>query len=121
MTVLDLSEPSAAADSKPSRMPKVVASFLRLPRVGTWSGLAVIAAGIILITVAWADVAGTEEVGDQLPYVMSGGFVGLALVCIGATLAAIDAKLNDAKARKEQNLELLDALADLRAVDEAAL
>ncbi|MCU1602161.1 MAG: hypothetical protein JWO22_2870 [Frankiales bacterium] len=103
------------------RMPRALSVVLRLPRIGTWAGLVVVAAGFVLITIAWGDTAGTEIVGDQLPYVMSAGLVGLALVCVGATAVAIDAKLSDSAARRAQALELRDALAALRAVDEAAL
>jgi hypothetical protein len=103
------------------RAPRALSVLVRLPHVGTWAGLVVVAAGFVLITIAWGDTAGTELVGDQLPYVMSAGLVGLALVCIGATLVAIDVKLADSAVRRAQARELRDALADLRAVDEDRL
>jgi hypothetical protein len=118
---MDTSDSSTGRSPQARRLPRWLSVILRLPRIGTWAGLAVVAAGLVLIAVAWGDAAGTEIVGDQLPYVMSAGLVGLALVCIGATAVAIDAKVADSTVRRAQSLELRDALADLRAVDEDAL
>ncbi|HVU74451.1 MAG TPA: hypothetical protein VHE83_15905 [Mycobacteriales bacterium] len=103
-----------------SRLPKPVRALLARPRVWTWAGLLVVAVGIVLITIGWGDVAGTEVVGDQLPYLMSAGLGGLAAVCIGITIVAIDAKLSDAAARQAQAAELREALAELAALEASA-
>ena len=45
-------------------------------------------AGFVLIGLAWRGAAATLSVPDQLPYLVSGGFAGLALVVTGAGLFA---------------------------------
>ena len=52
-------------------------------RIGAW--LCVIAGAICLI-VGYAGVSGTLDTGKQLPYVVSGGLVGLFLLGLGALL-----------------------------------
>lgn len=94
-------------------MRSVIASIRRIPHVGTWLGLALTATGFILITVAWGKTAGEIDVPLQLPYVMSAGFSGLALVCLGVTFVAIDVRLRDSAARQAQSRRVSDALDEL--------
>lgn len=47
-------------------------------------GMAVV--GVLLIVVAWFQASGTASVAEQVPYVVSGGLVGLALVILGSAL-----------------------------------
>lgn len=94
-------------------MKSVIASIRRVPHAGTWFGLALTAAGFILITVAWGKTAGQIDVPLQLPYVMSAGFTGLALVCLGVTSVAIDVRLRDSAARQAQSRRVSDALDEL--------
>ena len=49
-------------------------------------GLALPVLGLILIGVAWYSASGTANVAEQVPYLISGGIVGLALVLIGIGL-----------------------------------
>lgn len=49
-------------------------------------GLALPVLGLILIGVAWYSASDTPYVADQIPYLISGGVVGLALVLIGIGL-----------------------------------
>jgi hypothetical protein len=94
-------------------MKDLIAALRRIPHLGTWLGLLLTAAGFVLITVAWAKTAGEIDVPLQLPYVMSAGFAGLALVCVGVTLVAIDVRLRDSAARRAQSLRMADALDEL--------
>lgn len=50
------------------------------------AGFAVAAVGLVLIIVGYVGAAGTLNVGEQVPYLLSGGILGLALVAIGMTL-----------------------------------
>ncbi|MEW6475798.1 MAG: hypothetical protein AB1679_26380 [Actinomycetota bacterium] len=50
-------------------------------RVGAW---ACIAAGAIALIVGYVGVSGTLDTAEQLPYVVSGGMVGLFLLGLGA-------------------------------------
>ena len=42
--------------------------------------------GIVLMAIAWYAASGTAYVADQIPYVISGGFIGLGLVVVGVGL-----------------------------------
>ena len=44
------------------------------------------AGGVVMLLVGWAHVSSTEFVAAQIPYVVSAGLGGLALLMIGATL-----------------------------------
>lgn len=64
--------------------------------------------GAVLLVVAWYDVSGTANVYEQLPYLVSAGFTGLALIIVGSGLLA--AGRAD---RVERRLaQLLDALTE---------
>ena len=60
-------------------------------RVGAWSAVAL---GLLLLLLGWFGVSGTAFAAEQIPYVISGGLGGLALIGIGATLW-ISADLRD--------------------------
>jgi hypothetical protein len=49
-------------------------------------GLALPAVGVVLIVLAWWNAAGTAYVADQMPMVISGGLLGLALIVVGLGL-----------------------------------
>ncbi|HVU72030.1 MAG TPA: hypothetical protein VHE83_03625 [Mycobacteriales bacterium] len=91
----------------------VLRRIAAVPRILTWCGLVVTAAGFVLIAIAWGEIAARTAVALQLPYLMSAGIVGLGLVLVGMTLVAIDAKLADARARAAQASELATRLAAL--------
>lgn len=52
-------------------------------RVAAW---VCIAAGAIALIVGYFGVSGTLDTGEQIPYVVSGGIVGLFLLGLGAML-----------------------------------
>lgn len=52
-------------------------------RIGAWLCIAV---GIVALAVGYLGVSDTLETGEQLPYVVSGGMVGLFLLGLGALL-----------------------------------
>ncbi len=49
-------------------------------------GGALVALGVVCILYAWYQVSGTTNVGLQMPYAVSGGLLGLALVIVGSAL-----------------------------------
>jgi len=53
-----------------------------------WSGIALAIAGLVTIGLGWWGASGTKYVYQELPYVISGGIFGAALVLLGATLFA---------------------------------
>lgn len=52
-------------------------------KLGGQLGLGCIAIGILVIGLAWNGAAGVDFVSGQIPYLLSGGALGLALVGIG--------------------------------------
>lgn len=51
-----------------------------------WGGIALILVGIVVVFAGYWGASGTANVPDQLPYMLSGGALGLALVIVGAVL-----------------------------------
>jgi hypothetical protein len=49
-------------------------------------GLALPVLGVVLIVAAWWNAAGTAYVADQMPMLISGGLLGLALIIVGLGL-----------------------------------
>ena len=80
----------------------------------TYLGIAVVAVGLALIGIAWATVAPLLDVALQLPYLVSAGFTGLALVMIGLVVISIAAKRRDAADLVRQLDRLADILTELK-------
>jgi hypothetical protein len=55
-------------------------------RLGGVLGIVYCIAGFVLIFLGWNGAASHDRVESQLPYVVSGGIAGLALVAVGAAL-----------------------------------
>lgn len=53
-------------------------------------GYVLVGVGLIMLFVGWYKVSGESIVAKQLPYLASAGFVGLALVVLGARFMLID-------------------------------
>lgn len=87
---------------------------LLTPTNGVWFGLAVVAAGFSTIFYSWGKVAASFNVALQMPYLISAGITGLALVVIG--IAAIDVAVvfQDRPERKQQVAQIERALKELR-------
>ncbi len=49
-------------------------------------GAALAVVGVVLIFVAWFQTSGTSSVAEQIPFAISGGLIGLALVIFGSAL-----------------------------------
>ena len=95
-----------------------VSALRAVPHLATWFGIAVAAAGLVLLVVAWGRTAGLTNVGLQIPYLVSAGFTGVALVIVGLTIVNVDVKRADAQQRTAQLAELRGLLAELRATVE---
>lgn len=52
-------------------------------RIGAW---VLIAVGFVALLVGWLGISGTTILAAQMPYIVSGGMVGLALIGVGAML-----------------------------------
>ncbi len=80
-----------------------------------WSIAAILClfGGAVLLVVAWYDISGTADLYKQMPYLVSAGFSGLALIIVGSAL--VIAGRND---RVERRLaQLIDAITEAAGTD----
>lgn len=84
------------ADADTLRRALALVSLIRDPALpGILLGLGFVAAGLALVGLAWAGVAGTLLVPLQTPYAVSGGIGGVALTVIGVLVASIQVDRRD--------------------------
>jgi len=81
----------------------------------TFIGVGLAILGFVLIMIAWGQVAGEINVYLQIPYIVSAGFTGLALVMVGLTVVNVAAKQRDAVDRDRQMDQLVSILEELKA------
>lgn len=67
----------------------------RWARMGGKLGMVFAGLGFLLMVVAWNGAAGLDYVQGQIPYVISGGLIGLGLVILGAVLLVIESNRRD--------------------------
>lgn len=97
---------------------KTFKSLRAAPNLVVWAGALLLAVGVVLLFVAWAETAKRTNVAFQIPYVVSAGFSGLGFVVLGLTTLNLAAKRDQARERDRQADELRRLLAELRgAVD----
>lgn len=90
-TVLDDHPLASGAPSQPARRMTFGAGPLGQGTLATldWrqaAGAVALIAGVIAVFVAWFGVSGTLDPGKQMPYLVSGGLGGAALIAVGMTL-----------------------------------
>ncbi len=82
-------------DPGPDRLDEFDAELARLRARATpptneqrllWAGIALMPVGLVLVVVGWYGASGTTDFDAQVPYLLSGGVLGLGLVVVGATL-----------------------------------
>ena len=73
-------------------------------------GVLLVVAGFIAMFLAWNGAAAKDFVQGQLPYVISGGLVGIALVGCGLTVINVQAR----RADQPELLHKLEELLELR-------
>lgn len=84
--------------------------------VSCWVAVGLMVLGFSATVLGWAGAAATLAVPVQVPYLVSGGLGGLALVITGA--AVLDVQVGRRVAARER-IELESVLADTRALVEA--
>lgn len=101
-------------------LPEVGRKGLALPALPPrlLAGSVLVVAGLISILVAWGETRHLENPAAQIPYLASGGLIGVGLMAVGASLLGGGAKVVSAApseeiaARVEQMAENIDWLAD---------
>lgn len=78
----------------------------RRVRLGRVLGLVFIAAGFVVIGKAWDGAASINFATGQLPYLLSGGFMGLGLIITGATLLFLSTVRSERSLMTEQYEEM---------------
>ena len=97
--------------------PRLNLPSIRPGAFGGGLGLVVVAAGLLVIGIGWngaagagGEINGVPNLSAQLPWLISGGVLGLGLVVFGAALVIVHNARVD-RARLESKLdELVDAL-----------
>ena len=110
---IDVSTDPAPAQS-PSMRRRLLRTLLARTGLGVWIGLLVTAAGFGLLAFTWGETAALIDVSQQVPYLVSGGLVGLGLILVGLLLVNLSVKRREAVDRSRQLEEVRDALVHLR-------
>lgn len=116
MTAVDA--PPVTIEGGPAARPGLtdrVPALRPLSPVPTYLGIATAAIGFVLVVFAWGQAAGETNVALQIPYLISGGMVGLGLIMVGVTVVNVAAKRRDAQLREQQTELLASALRELSA------
>jgi hypothetical protein len=82
-------------------------------RLGGQLGMGCIALGLLAIGLAWNGAAGIDFVQGQLPYLLSGGFLGLGLVMLGSALIITQSSRRDRAILEFQLRELNQSISRL--------
>jgi hypothetical protein len=88
---------------------------IRWGKLGGQLGIGYCLAGIVLIFLGWNGAASYDRVTAQIPYLVSGGLAGLALVVLGASLLIVQSNRTDRAALQASVDELRGALERLAA------
>jgi hypothetical protein len=100
----------------------VVRSWVRSSPVT--AGVLLVVAGVVALFLAWNGAAGVDHVEGQLPYLISGGLVGMGLIGAGLTVVNVQARRQDSTevmSRLDEIAEALHHLASTTGVSAAAL
>src|SRR3954454_16032140 len=84
-------------------------------KLGGQIGLGCIALGLVFIGLAWNGAAGVDFVSGQIPYLLSGGAIGLALIVIGVGMVVVQNSRRDRSLVEAQLRELNGAIGRLTA------
>jgi len=82
-------------------------------RLGGQLGLGFIAAGLLIIGLAWNGAASVDFVSGQIPYLLSGGALGLGLIILGAAMIIVQNSRQDRALVEAQLKELNTAIGRL--------
>src|ERR1044071_2692686 len=84
------------------------------------AGVALVVAGFVALFLAWNGAAGVDYVEGQLPYLISGGLVGIGLIAAGLTVVNIQSRRQDQADLLGRLEELTELLRDGQEADAGA-
>ena len=86
--------PQLEGERRPRSRIRRIGAWLASPdsRAVVYLGLIVVVVGFALIAFTWSKIAATLSVPLQIPYIASGGFVGLGLIVVGVAIMSIGVK-----------------------------
>ena len=91
-------------------------------KLGGQLGLAFAGLGLLMIALGWNGAASVDFVQGQIPYLLSGGALGLGLIMLGGSFIVVQNSRRDRAFLEAQLSELSDAVTQLSAaVGSAAL
>ena len=76
------------------------------------AGVALVVAGFIALFLAWNGAAAKDYVEGQLPYLISGGLVGVGLIGAGLTVINVQSRRADNDAMMDRIERLLEERAE---------
>ena len=82
-------------------------------RLGGQLGLGFVAVGLLVIGLAWNGAASVDFVSGQVPYLLSGGALGLGLIILGAAMVIVQNSRRDRAIVEAQLREMNTALGRL--------
>ena len=91
---------------------------LRWDKLGGLLGILYCLVGALLIFLGWNGAASYDRVSAQIPYVVSGGIAGLALVVLGSALLVAQSHRGDRAALQATLEDLREALGRVAAAEE---
>lgn len=101
-------------DTETLRRAVALVNLARDPALpGMLLGLVLVVAGFVVAILAGIGAAGVAAVALQTPYLVSGGLGGVALVVIGALVAAIQAERRDGVDANAEMWQVSDGMAAL--------
>nr|MBA2327428.1 hypothetical protein [Actinomycetota bacterium] len=83
---------------------------IRWEKLGGQLGIGYCLAGVALIFLGWNGAASYDRVESQMPYLISGGLAGVALVIIGAGLLVVQAQRANRAATSAEIADLREAV-----------
>lgn len=100
-------------------------SLLSDPRLLVAASATLMTAGISAVVLGWVGASHSTYIEEQVPYLISGGLLGVALATIGSllffthwlTVGIKEARQHEA-ARRQDHLELIEAVRSLGSVDQ---
>jgi hypothetical protein len=89
-------------------------------KLGGQLGLAFAGLGLLMIALGWNGAASVDFVPGQIPYLLSGGALGLGLIMLGGSFIVVQNSRRDRSLLEAQLSELNDAVTRLSAAVGAA-